>query len=91
MRNWNTDVTKFKNLKEKRLWELAQLINYGLDGEKLDEKELTGCWSELKPRLDPDRARMLEFLLWQKAYSLSTNKNFWTSSAPIKTLPLNSS
>lgn len=40
MKNWNTDEAKFKTPQEKRLWELAQLINYGLDGEKLEEKEL---------------------------------------------------
>lgn len=91
MRNWNTDITKFKSPKEKRLWELSQLVNYGLDGEKLDEVELKKCWDELKPRLDPDRARMLEFLLWKKVYSPKTSENFWTPSAPIKTLPLDSS
>ncbi len=42
MINWNTDEKKFKKLhpNEYKLWRLTQLINYGLDGEKLDVREV---------------------------------------------------
>lgn len=77
MKNWNTDVTKFKSQKDKRIWEMSQLINYGLDGEKLNRKELEKYWNEVKKLLDPERARMVEYLLWQKVYSLSTKERFF--------------
>ena len=43
MINWTVDKAKFKKEqpKEFTLWRLTQLINYGLDGEKLDKKEVT--------------------------------------------------
>lgn len=77
MKNWNTDITKFKSYKDKRIWELSQLINYGLDGAKLDKEELESHWTEIKKLLDPARARMIEYLLWGKVYSLNPNERFW--------------
>lgn len=77
MKNWNTNTTKFKSSTARRIWELSQLINYGLDGQKLSEKELKEHWPELKKELDPERARMLEYVIWDKVYSLPTSKNFW--------------
>ena len=84
MKNWNTDVSKFKSKKDKRIWELSQMINYGLDGEKLDENELKENWDDIKPMLDLERARMLEYLIWGKIYSLPTNSRFWNLPPKIK-------
>ena len=82
MYNWSIDEKKFKeqNPKEYRLWRLAQLINYGLDREKLDKKEIEAAWPKIKKRLDPYKKRALEFLLWNKIYSLPNNLSFWNSS-----------
>jgi hypothetical protein len=77
MRNWNTDTSSFNSSKDKRLWELSQLINYGLDGEKLNRKELEENWPSLKPQLDQERARMIEYMIWGRAYSLGSSKKFW--------------
>ena len=79
MINWSTDDEKFKqnNPEKYRLWRLTQLINYGLDGEKLDKKEVMAAWPKIKDKLDPYKARLIEFLLWEKQYSLPTNINFW--------------
>ena len=85
MKNWNTDPNKFKSQKQKRLWELSQLINYGLDGKKLSEKELSENWNDLKALLDPERARMLEYMLWKNPYSLPTNVQFWNLSPRTNT------
>jgi len=67
MYNWSVDEERFKkeNPKEYKLWRLTQLINYGLDGEKLDRKEVKKAWPKIKDRLDPDLKKYLEFLLWQ--------------------------
>jgi len=69
MINWNTDEKRLKKLhpKEYTLWRLTQLINYGLDGEKIDQQELR---------------RALEFLLWNKKWKteqglLPDRSNFW--------------
>jgi hypothetical protein len=42
MYNWSVDEEKFKKKypKQYKIWRIAQLINYGLDGEKLDKKEV---------------------------------------------------
>ena len=79
MYNWSTDEEKFKKKypKEYKLWRLTQLINYGLDGEKLDKKEVKRSWVKIKNNLDPYKSRMIEFLLWGKQYSLPTNLSFW--------------
>jgi len=70
MINWNTDEKTFKKKypKEYKLWRLTQLINYGLDGEKLDEKEVKKAWPKIKDRLDNDLRDYMSFLLWPKQY-----------------------
>ena len=82
MYNWSVDEKKFKkeHPEEYRLWRLTQLINYGLDGEKLDEKEVKKAWPKIKERLDPYKKRALEYILWNKLYSLPNNLNFWNVS-----------
>lgn len=65
MFNWSTDTTELKKYPEKyAIWRLEQLINYGLDGEKLDKKQLIKYWDKL--RIDPHYKKYLEFLLWPK-------------------------
>jgi hypothetical protein len=82
MNNWSVDEKKFKkeNPEEYKLWRLVQLINYGLDGEKLDRKEVKKAWPKIKDRLDPYKKRALEYLLWEKLYSLPSNLTFWNLS-----------
>ena len=79
MYNWSVDEKKFKkeNPEEYRLWRLTQLINYGLDGEKLDKKEVKKAWPKIKDNLDPYIQRAMEYLLWGKLYSLPNNLTFW--------------
>ena len=83
MYNWSVDEEAFKKRDPEgyRLWRLVQLINYGLDGEKLSEKEVKAAWPRIKDRLDPYKARLIEFLLWGKRYSLPNNIIFWNLSA----------
>ena len=81
MINWSTDEKRFKkeNPKEYKLWRLTQLINYGLDGEKLDKKEVKKAWPRIKGQLDPNAKVYLEYLIWGKTPSLNQFKeNFWT-------------
>jgi len=79
MYNWSVDEEKFKKQhpKEYRLWRLTQLINYGLDGEKLDREEVKKAWPKIKDNLDPYKKRAMEYLLWGKLYSLPSNLTFW--------------
>lgn len=79
MYNWSTDEKEFKkqNPKGYRLWRFVQLINYGLDGEKLDRKEIKKAWPKIKDKLDPYARRAMEYLLWKKLYSLPNNLTFW--------------
>ena len=87
MYNWSVDEKAFKKKDPKgyKLWRLEQLINYGLDGEKLNEKEVKKAWPKIKEQLDPYKKRALEFFLWGKLYSLPNNLTFWNvSQKPTK-------
>ena len=65
MYNWNTNISGFKkNSDSFRIWRLNQLINFGLNGEKLDFKMLKKYWNRLD--LDRKRKRFLSLLLWGK-------------------------
>lgn len=79
MYNWSTDEEKLKkeHPEKYKLWRITQLINYGLDGEKLDREEVKKAWPKIKNQLDPYKARAIEFLLWGKVYSLPNNLTFW--------------
>jgi hypothetical protein len=61
MYNWSTDTTTLKKNPEKyAIWRLEQLINFGLNDEKIDTVELKKYWPFLS--LDPKRKKVLE--LW---------------------------
>ena len=79
MYNWSVDEENFKkkNPKRYKLWRITQLINYGLDGEKLNREEVKAAWPKIKDQLDPYKRRAIEFLLWGKVYSLPNNLTFW--------------
>lgn len=82
MYNWSTDEKQFKKKDPQgyRLWRLVQLINYGLDGEKLNAEEVKKAWPKIKDQLDPYKKRAVEYLLWGKLYSLPNNLTFWNVS-----------
>ncbi len=65
MYNWSVDEKKLKADPEAyAVWRLEQLINFGLNGEKISEKELRKYWPKLK--LDPARKRLLELFLYDR-------------------------
>lgn len=52
MYNWSTDEEYLKKFPEEyEKWRLLQLINYGLDGEKLNIKSLKKWWTEIKSEI----------------------------------------
>ena len=62
MYNWSTDTVKLqKNPHAYAIWKLEQLINFGLNGERINRADLRAYWSELD--IDPDRKHFLELLL----------------------------
>ena len=62
MHNWSTDTTELKKDPEKyAIWELEQLINFGLNCSLLDTGKLRRYWHVLN--LDPSRKAYLSFLL----------------------------
>jgi len=77
--HWSVDVKKFQkeNPKAFRLWRLEQLINYGLQGEKLSKKEIKKYWLKLRKKIDLEEKRLVEFFLWGKRYSLPARRFFW--------------
>ena len=68
MHNWSTDTTQLKKNRHKyTVWKLEQMINFGLDGEKINKKAVKKYWSELQ--LDPSRKKFLSLLLWPRKQS----------------------
>ena len=82
MHNWTIDEKKLKQNDPKKyeLWKLVHSINYGLDNHKLSKKQLIKAWPLIKNKLDPYKKRALEYLIWEKQYSLPNNLNFWNLS-----------
>ena len=61
MYNWSTDEKSFKNKDKKEIWELEQLINFGLNGRKIDAEKLRLYWDRFV--IDSYRRKFLEMLL----------------------------
>lgn len=62
MKNWNTNLETLKKDPEKyAVWRLEQLINFGLDGEKISEQELRKYWDNIQ--IDPAKKAFLKSLL----------------------------
>lgn len=79
MYNWSVDVKRLSKYPEKyKIWRIEQLINYGLDGEKLNKKEVRRAWPKIQGRIDKNTKVYLEYLLWgKKPSSTDIKKNFW--------------
>lgn len=86
MLNWNVDEKRFKKEDPEgyKRWRIEQLINYGLDGEKLDKEEVKKAWPKIKENIDPYKRRLVEYILWKKLYLLPLNENFWNASRVTK-------
>lgn len=63
MYNWSTDTQKLSQHPEQfTIWKLEQLINFGLNGEKLNREQVKKYFDKLK--LDPQKKKYLSFLLF---------------------------
>lgn len=64
MYNWSVDEKQFKKADPEgyQIWRLEQMINWGLGGEKLNERLVRKYWNKLY--LDEPTRRYLKFLLW---------------------------
>lgn len=68
MKNWSIDEKELKKDKKAYIvWRLEQLINYGLEGEKLDKKLVKKYWNKIE--IDPAARQYLQFLLWPKKHT----------------------
>ena len=64
MYNWSTDTTELqKHPEQYTVWKLEQLLNYGLNGNKIPEKELKKYLNLLN--IDPNTRRFLKLLLYE--------------------------
>lgn len=66
MYNWSIDAKKFKKEDPEgyKIWKVEQMINYGLNGEKIDEGLVRKYWKKLF--MDTITKDYLEFLLWPR-------------------------
>lgn len=62
MYNWTVDEKMMKKDKERyAVWKLEQTVNFGLNGQKINGRELKKFWGKLK--IDSAKKRFLELLL----------------------------
>ena len=64
MHNWDYPKTAGKTADPK--WRLGRLLTYGLNGERLNRKELEQYLLELK--IPDDTRALFELLLWNKPF-----------------------
>jgi len=63
MYNWTVDIKQLiKDKKQFTIWQLEQMVNFGLNGKKLNKKDLKKYWSALN--LDPKKKKYLSLILW---------------------------
>jgi len=62
MYNWSTDTKELKKNSTKHIiWKLESLINFGLNGKKINRKQLAKHLPSL--HIDPQKRNFLNFLL----------------------------
>lgn len=62
MKNWSVDTTELqKNSEKYAVWRLEQLINFGLDDEKIDLNELRKYWNNVD--IDPYKRKFLSLFV----------------------------
>lgn len=65
MYNWSVDIDELKKDKKKyAVWRLEQMVNFGLDGKKINCREIKKYWKFLS--LDPAKKKYLKMILWPK-------------------------
>lgn len=72
MHNWSVDEDYFRRHDPAgfEAWRLLQLINYGLNGEKLSQSKLRKYWPKIKDKIfDPGIRRYLAQTLCSKKAS----------------------
>jgi hypothetical protein len=63
MYNWSVNTSRLKkNLKKYTIWQLEQLINYGLGEKKLNKQELKKYFKELN--ISQDKKAYLTYILY---------------------------
>lgn len=73
MYNWSTDTKEIRKKGEDyTLWKLQQKINFGLNNEKLDFKDLKKYWDKLE--IDRYRRKFLEFIIYGKKHNYRVSK-----------------
>lgn len=62
MYNWSTQQKELeKDPRKYAIWRIEQMVNFGLDGQKINADELKKYWSEIE--IDPARRRFLEMII----------------------------
>ncbi len=83
MYNWShideKEMKRFDPVKYKK-WRIVQMLNYDMQGERLDREEVKRYWPEIKEEIDPETQRAVSFLLWGTPPSLPISQPSWNKS-----------
>jgi hypothetical protein len=62
MKNWSTNTKKLKKDKDKfAIWQLEQLINFGLGKKRIKKRELKKYWNIIN--IDPLKRKLLSLFI----------------------------
>jgi len=62
MKNWSTNTKKLKGNKDKfAIWELEQLVNFGLGKKRIKKRELKKYWSIIN--IDSSKRKFLSLFV----------------------------
>ena len=65
MHNWSVDTTELKkDKKQYAIWRLEQMVNFGLEGKKINRKDVKKYWKDLN--LDHNKKQYLKTILWPR-------------------------
>ncbi len=63
MHNWSTNISQLKKKPEQyKIWKLEQLVNFGLNKEKISASDIIKYWDDLN--VDPARKKFLRLIIW---------------------------
>ncbi len=80
MYNWShidEEAMKKQDPEKYKKWRIVQMLNFDMQGERLDREEVKRYWQEIKEELVPEVRQLIEYILWNKQYLPPLSGSFW--------------
>jgi hypothetical protein len=80
MYNWShidEEAMKRQDPVKYQKWRIVQMLNYDMQGERLDREEVKKYWPEIKDELFPHVRQFIDFILWNKQSLPPISGQYW--------------